>query len=257
MKQTRRKRMRLSCLCFLGAVMLFGLIGCNKAAEDENIPAATNTPTMAPLATNTPVPEAATSTDAFEYEENAYGGITIKKLKDTSLREVVIPATIDGKTVTEVAGSAFSSCSNLVNVEIPATVTRIGSGAFSGCTKLKSITLPFVGEEADGSGNELLGYIFGGSGNTYHYGWVPDSLSKVTITGGSEIGDYAFYKCSDIKELTLPESIVSIGENAFAYCSGLETIYFAGTLEQWKELCTEAKLSGCEVHGSDGETEYE
>lgn len=38
------------------------------------------------------------------------------------------------------------------------------------------------------------------------------------------IGDSAFYRCHNIKEITIPAKTVSIGNNPFFRCSGLETI---------------------------------
>ncbi len=52
-----------------------------------------------------------------------------------------IPATYDGKTVTSILDSAFSGCSSLTSITVPADVTEIGELAFSGCTGLISITM--------------------------------------------------------------------------------------------------------------------
>jgi hypothetical protein len=38
--------------------------------------------------------------------------------------------------------SAFSGCTSLASITLPASVTQIGGYAFSGCTSLASITLP-------------------------------------------------------------------------------------------------------------------
>ncbi len=269
MKQRGKRGTRLF---LVSAVMLLGLSGCNKAIEDENLPVATNTPvpteisTPVPMATNTPVPTAtntptptpilATEADAFEYVENTSGSVTIIKLIDTSLMEVTIPSVIDGKPVTEIKAKAFASCETLVNVEVPDSVTYIGNGAFGGCTNLKSITLPFVGEEADGSGSELFGYIFGESDQLYHAGKVPTSLTKVTITGGSKLGDYAFYNCSSIKELNIPDSITGIGEAAFMYCSGLKTIDIpAGVTEIGEAAFSYCRGLDCSIKLPEGITE--
>ena len=44
-------------------------------------------------------------------------------------------------------------------------------------------------------------------------------------TSNDEIGEYAFKDCSRLTSLTLPVGITSIGYDAFAYCSGLTSIY--------------------------------
>ena len=47
----------------------------------------------------------------------------------------------------------------------------------------------------------------------------------VTIPNSvSSIGDYAFEYCSGLTSIVIPNSVTSIGEGAFAYCSGLTTV---------------------------------
>lgn len=45
--------------------------------------------------------------------------------------------------------------------------------------------------------------------------------SNVRITS---IGDYAFYKCSGLTSITIPNSATSIYDGAFSYCSGLTSV---------------------------------
>ncbi|WP_206173260.1 leucine-rich repeat protein [Treponema ruminis] len=43
----------------------------------------------------------------------------------------------------------------------------------------------------------------------------------------------SFRGCSNLSAIALPDSLKSIGEGAFYGCSGLKTVYYAGTIEQW------------------------
>ena len=130
----------------------------------------------------------------------------------SGLTSIVIP-----DSVTSIGSSAFSGCSGLTSVTIPDSVTSIGDWAFDGCSGLTSITIPFVGEKMDGTGNTRFNHIFGGID-------VPDSLKEVVITGGKNIGEYAFWRCSGLTNITIPDSVTSIGHCAFARCSGLTSI---------------------------------
>lgn len=49
---------------------------------------------------------------------------------------VIIPDTIEGVPVTEIASGAFADCSRITGINIPGSVTKIGEGAFSGCGSL-------------------------------------------------------------------------------------------------------------------------
>ncbi len=50
---------------------------------------------------------------------------------------------------------------------------------------------------------------------------IPGELGGYPVTG---IGYEAFYGCSDLKSITIPNSVTSIGSFAFEYCSSLENI---------------------------------
>ena len=142
---------------------------------------------------------------------------------------VHIPANLQGNVtiadgIANIADNAFSGRSGLTSVIIPDSVISIGSGAFEGCSGLISITIPFVGEKAEGNGAAYFGYIFGASSYGYNGDYVPASLKEVIITGGTSIGDDAFYGCRGLTSITIPESAASIGNSAFYDCSGLTSI---------------------------------
>ncbi|HIU97704.1 MAG TPA: leucine-rich repeat protein [Candidatus Ornithoclostridium faecigallinarum] len=127
------------------------------------------------------------------------------------LRSIAIP-----DSVTSIGMLAFSGCSGLTSVTIGNSVTSIGYFAFYGCDGLTSITIPFVGEKADGTGETSFNHIFGIV--------VPNSLKEVVITGGENIGDWAFFNCSGLTSVTIPDSVTSIGKRAFIGCSSLTSI---------------------------------
>ncbi len=158
----------------------------------------------------------------------------------SSLSSITIPS-----SVTSIGDLAFYNCSSLTSVTIPDSVTSIGSEAFRGCSSLTSITIPFVGAKAGLTSSSTyqypFGYIFGKSSYTggvattqTYYGsstssttsstyYIPSSLKSVTVTGGNILYG-AFYNCSNLTSITIPDNVTSIGSDAFYGCTSLTSI---------------------------------
>ncbi|MBQ8911096.1 MAG: leucine-rich repeat domain-containing protein, partial [Clostridia bacterium] len=126
---------------------------------------------------------------------------------------IVIPGTYKDKPVTAIADKAFKHITYLKSVVIPDSVTSIGDSAFNGCSGLTSITIPFVGANKDGSSKTNFGYIFGAPSYSYNSHYIPTSLKTVVITGGTSIGEGAFYRCTGLTSITIPDSVTSIGNS--------------------------------------------
>ena len=64
-----------------------------------------------------------------------------------------------------------------------------------------------------------------------------DSVAKLVIPDGiSCIGEYAFFGCGVLSNVTIPAEVTEIGGSAFAWCSALVRIIFCGTKAQWKAI---------------------
>lgn len=156
--------------------------------------------------------------------------------------------------VTSIGTYAFNDISSVTEIVVPDSVTSIGNGAFKGMNSLEEITLPFVGYSADElSSGSVFGYVFGytssnyagtirqpyyyyddymgygGYGQGYYY--IPKTIKIVTITNDTTIPYGAFYGCSFISEINLPDNVTSIGEYAFYNCSELTEISISDGVE--------------------------
>lgn len=46
----------------------------------------------------------------------------------------------------------------------------------------------------------------------------------------------AFSDCSSLTNVTIGTGVKSIGDYAFSYCSGLTSVYYKGTAEDWNKI---------------------
>lgn len=149
----------------------------------------------------------------------------------TNLKRVRIP---DGAVSIE--KEAFIWCGELRSVTIPDTVTAIGDYAFQGCNSLTGITLPnsLTSIGSDAFWGPILQYnefdsckYLGSSENPYLALAHPTNrrITEATVAPQTKfILDGAFMECKALKTVTVPDSVIAIGNRAFEDCNALETV---------------------------------
>ena len=146
----------------------------------------------------------------------------------SSLSSVIIP---DG--VTTIGNYAFQGCSSLASMTIPNNVNTIGGSVFKGCTALNFLTIPndvvSVGsltfEDTPWYNNQPDGVVYIGKALYKYKGTMPDNTTISVKEGTVMITASAFYNCVGLSAVNIPNSITSIGTNAFSGCSNLFTVY--------------------------------
>ena len=154
-----------------------------------------------------------------------------------------------GDGVTSIGQYAFYGCTGLKSVTIPNSVTSIGFRAFQGCSSLTSVTI---------NSNAILSITYSSSDNLKTI--FGEQVKEYQIGNNvEEIGNYAFEDCSGLTSInvdknntafssidgvlfnksrtkliryprgkqglyTIPNSVTTIGERAFRYCSGLTSV---------------------------------
>ena len=114
---------------------------------------------------------------------------------------------------------AFSDCTALTSIEIPASVTTIEATAFKGCYKLATVTFE--------KGSQLK-TIGGDYYKQFYYGAFSDCpITTIEIPASVEtIGSSAFSGCTSLTAIEIPASVTTIGTTAFKGCSKLATVTF-------------------------------
>lgn len=201
---------------------------------------------------------------------------TIKKYNGNDA-VVNIPSEINGTPVTTIGNAAFRD-SSVTSVTIPASVTEIGANAFAGCTNLTSVTYggdwsnltiqsgnPAVEDAAKDAANEQLfdfEFILNNTAvvvtryngtaadvtipSRYkgkpvtmidHAAFFNSVVTSVTIPDSvTSIGDDAFVNCPQLTNISIPNSVTYIGFSAFAHCTSLMTVTYPGSKTQWDAI---------------------
>ena len=137
-----------------------------------------------------------------------------------SLTSIVIP-----DSVTSIGDYAFRECSSLTSIVIPNSVTSIGDYALYECESLTSVVIKASSIESfcESNINKLL---YSAQCLTKRHLLINDMDSTELIVPDSVtiLNDYAFYGCSNIVIITLPETLNQIGEHVFDDCESLQTI---------------------------------
>lgn len=118
-----------------------------------------------------------------------------------------------GSGITRIGSYAFAHCALTAPV-VPSSVVAIGIGAFADCP-IESMVLPFIGDAANGAFGHI-GYLFGATEYRLNGDYIPATLSAIEIADGcTSIGAGAFNDCAALATITLPDTIVAIGRDAF------------------------------------------
>ena len=150
----------------------------------------------------------------------------------SKLSSITLPGSISS-----IEMGMFENCFNLTSITIPNSVTSIGNEAFSGCSKLTSVTIPnsvmSIGKEAFEWCSNLTSMIVE-SNNVYYdsrnnCNAIIETSTNTLIAGCNNtiipnsvasIGNNAFFGCSGLTSISIPNSVTSIGDYAFYYCKG-------------------------------------
>lgn len=154
------------------------------------------------------------------YTISANGEYAVIEHYEAESARAVIPDTLGGRTVKEIAADAFEGCDRITELVIPASVTKIGDLSFSALSNLEKITVA----EDSVSFRDLDGVLYQKKLTTvYCYPQGRNEDGYVLPDSVKTIGAKAFYR-SRLKTITIPEKVTKIQTGAFCGCAELTDI---------------------------------
>lgn len=128
---------------------------------------------------------------------------------------IVIPSEYMGRTVTCIADMAFAHNHEIISVMVPSSVKHVDDYAFAWCHNLHAVTF-------DNHGVNTIGErcFIGCDKLTQLY--LGDSITSIS--------EKAFAFCSSLRTLALPYGTRTVGHSAFEGCRSLETVILPETL---------------------------
>lgn len=141
-----------------------------------------------------------------------------------SLTSVVIP-----EGVTRIGNSAFQVCTSITSITIPESVTQLGSTVFDACSGLESIIVEEGNKVYDSRGNcnaiieTATNTLLSGCQNTV----IPEDVTIINYG--------AFFKCSPLTSIVIPEGVTTMYDGAFQE-TGLTSVSIPSTMK-YIDIC--------------------
>lgn len=171
--------------------------------------------------------------------------VAVRNKDDAALMSLTYPSSIKRYVVKTIGAGACANLTGVTSVEIPSTYETIGDYAFSNCTSLATVKLnsglryigkaPFAGTAITAlelpatlmsvTNNPVAGCAF---------------LTSLTVADGStafaaadnvlyDLGKTSLLACTpSLTSVTLPDTLTSIADDAFAGCTRLTSVTFNG-----------------------------
>ena len=153
-------------------------------------------------------------------EENVSVLSTTTKIEGAAFQNKMIKTiTFENvNNITEIGEYAFAGCTKLERIDLPNKLNKINKCTFYQASSLKTITIPESVKIID----EMAFYQCTSLNSVYFHNPTETSNFKLSLKSEDNsalinINKQAFYNCCSLQTFELPDSVSSIGEEAFSY----------------------------------------
>jgi len=133
-----------------------------------------------------------------------------------------------GANVVSIKTEAFYACTALREIILPEGLRTIEKAAFQNCSRLKGVVIPSTLSAVP---EYCFGYCREMEKVEFNVKEIVSNDGTKRYTGITTIGDSAFAECSGIKEITLPETLTGIERAVFRQMTALERITINASVE--------------------------
>lgn len=138
---------------------------------------------------------------------------TVKTIGDNAFRASSLTHLSLGEGTTTIGKRAFAYCKGLTEIIIPKSINNIDYEAFAYCENLTKATFHC----------DSIGMWFG-------HGFWDSSLNQIVLGNEVRVVGNSAFEYSEISEITIPNSVVSIGDDAFYDCKRLNSVTIPGSV---------------------------
>ena len=186
------------------------------------------------------------------YDSESFGALTLpptmKTVGEESFRYSMMPSLTLNEGLETIGRNAFRECDRLKEVTLPSTIKNLGHAAFWTCDSLRTITfaenmpnLTLSGDSHFAHNAQLVNVTLPKTGlttMTAHMFRECDRLRNIELPATlTSIGDDVFYGCDSLQTIYIPDGVKSIGYEAFDYCRGLRYVRLPEGLESIGGSC--------------------
>lgn len=153
----------------------------------------------------------------------------------SSLKKVIFE---DNSNLEIIEDKAFLNCVSLKEISFPISLEYLGLGVLEGTSSLEKLSSPFIGARRENYDDlskniDILPYFFGS--RTYlESSIIPANLTTVEFYDIDRIHNVTFYGATSLKEIILPNNLISMGIQSFYNCEGLTSFIVPNGVEVLK-----------------------